>query len=46
MTAGIDAVRGNRWLAGAKRSGEPIHLKLSDEARTGDLPKLVKDLSA
>jgi hypothetical protein len=47
MTAGIDAVRGSPWLARAKPSGEPTHLKRGDgdEVRTGHLPKLVEDLS-
>jgi DNA-binding response OmpR family regulator len=33
------------WLMRAKRSGELNHLKLTDEERTGHLPKLVADLS-
>jgi hypothetical protein len=45
MTAGVDAVRGNPWLARAKRSGEPSQLKLSSEVRTGHLSKLVQYLS-
>ena len=32
------------WLARAKQSRELNHLTLSDEDRTGHLPKLVKDL--
>jgi len=32
------------WLARAKQSRELNHLMLSDEDRTGHLPKLVKDL--
>jgi DNA-binding response OmpR family regulator len=32
------------WLKGAKQSNELNHLKLSDEERTGHLPKLVEDL--
>jgi DNA-binding response OmpR family regulator len=33
------------WLTRSKRSGELNHLQLSDEERTGHLPKLVEDLS-
>jgi DNA-binding response OmpR family regulator len=33
------------WLTRAKRSCELNHLQLSDEERTGHLPKLVEDLS-
>jgi chemotaxis receptor (MCP) glutamine deamidase CheD len=32
------------WLARAKQSVELHHLMLSDDERTGHLPKLVKDL--
>jgi DNA-binding response OmpR family regulator len=32
------------WLARAKKSSELNHLSLSDEERTGHLPKLVQDL--
>jgi len=32
------------WLARAKQSNEVNHLELSDEDRTGHLPKLVEDL--
>jgi hypothetical protein len=34
------------WLARAKQSRELNHLMLSDDDRTGHLPKLVKDLIA
>jgi DNA-binding response OmpR family regulator len=34
------------WLARAKQSRELNHLQLSDEERTGHLPKLVEDLAA
>jgi DNA-binding response OmpR family regulator len=33
------------WLARAKQSSELNHLQLSDEERTGHLPKLVEDLA-
>jgi DNA-binding response OmpR family regulator len=33
------------WLARAKKSSELNHLQLSDEERTGHLPKLVEDLA-
>jgi DNA-binding response OmpR family regulator len=33
------------WLARAKQSSELNHLRLSDEERTGHLPKLVEDLT-
>jgi DNA-binding response OmpR family regulator len=34
------------WLARAKESSELNHLRLSDEERTGHLPKLINDLVA
>jgi len=34
------------WLRRAKQSGELNHLQLSNEDRTGHLPKLVEDLAA
>jgi DNA-binding response OmpR family regulator len=40
-TAGIV----ENWLARAKQSGELNHLALSDEERTGHLPRLVEDLA-
>jgi DNA-binding response OmpR family regulator len=33
------------WLTRAKRSGELNHLELSDDERTGHLPRLVEDLA-
>ncbi len=33
------------WLARVRRSGELNHLSLSDDERTGHLPKLVEDLA-
>jgi DNA-binding response OmpR family regulator len=33
------------WLTRAKQSGELNHVQLSDEERTGHLPKLVEDLA-
>ena len=35
-----------RWLERAKQSAELNHLSLSDQERTGHLPRLVKDLAA
>jgi len=34
------------WLARAKQTGELNHLQLSDDERTGHLPKLIEDLIA
>ena len=34
------------WLVRAKQSGELNHVQLSDEERTGHLPRLVEDLVA
>jgi DNA-binding response OmpR family regulator len=36
----------NDWLKRAKESGELNHLSLSDDERTGHLPKLVEDLAS
>jgi len=35
-----------RWLERAKKSSELNHLRLTDEERTGHLPKLVEDLAS